>query len=58
MGLTHFASGSRVIELSEHLGFGKSTIMKIMHKFVVALLAHRSEYILCPMDVESLACVK
>lgn len=58
IGVLRLASGTRIVELSDSFGVGKSTVVKIVNKFYDALLVHRHRFLSFPSDAQSLEEVK
>lgn len=58
LSVLRLASGTRTIELSEHFGLGKSTVVKIINRFFDALLVHLETFISFPQNADALAIVK
>ncbi|MCO5604333.1 hypothetical protein L7F22_058498 [Adiantum nelumboides] len=51
IAILRLASGARLIEIGEHLGVGKSTVSKIVYKFVNGLLQYKNHFIHRPKDL-------
>ncbi|MCO5614990.1 hypothetical protein L7F22_069277 [Adiantum nelumboides] len=58
IAILRLASGARLIEIGEHLGVGKSTVSKIVYKFVDGLLQYKNHFIHWPRDPDDMAQVK
>ena len=58
IALLRLASGARLIEIGEHFGLAKSTVSKIVHKFVDALTSYQSRFIYLPRNATQATRVK
>lgn len=58
VGVLRLASGTRLFEISEHFGLGKSTISKIVNEFLDALLKHRKTFLSFPTNAAVLQRIK